>query len=306
MLLIFTNSIDTTTDLMLDQMPDIPAFRFNIDLWKQYSWCVDSAGFVLEDPAGRQCDHCSTVMVYQRKPIFLDFIDVPAGGNLENWCREEVTEVWKNIYFEYCAQGRASLVYPVKNKWGKIRQLWLAKQFFPIAEWYVFQGKSIPSASEPQIAKALTQTPIGAGKFLFTKQVDPKLLAPEYPWFLQTKVEASADVTVVYVDGDLFAFELDRESFSGLDYRVHVDVELPWKPCALSSSEKDAICKFMSKTGYEFGRFDFLRKNNELIFLELNPNGQWAWLDPNDEFGLLSRITGKIRQQYMDLQAACL
>lgn len=85
-----------------------------------------------------------------------------------------------------------------------------------------------------------------------------------------------------------------------------MDVKLPWKPCTLNAPEKNAIHKFMSKTGYGFGRFDFLRKNNKLIFLELNPNGQWAWLDPNGEFGLLPRIVDKIRQQYIDLKSVSL
>ena len=37
----------------------------------------------------------------------------------------------------------------------------------------------------------------------------------------------------------------------------------------------------------KFGRFDFLiDKKNELWFLEVNSNGEWAWLDDNYQYGL--------------------
>jgi hypothetical protein len=298
MLLIFTNSIDTTTDLLLDRMPDVPVFRFNIDLWRDYTWQVGPEGFRIEDPTGRSCDSGSTLLVYQRKPIFLDYLDIPAGGCLEHWCREEVEAVWKDIYFDYCAQGRACLVYPGRGKRGKIRQLWLAKQFFPVPEWQVFRGRNGSGLSSP-VAKALTQTPIGAGKLFFTKEVEAEQLDPGFPWFLQEKVCAQADVTVVYVEGELFAFQLDRQSFRGVDYRVHVTETLPWLPIELKPHEKTAIRAFMAETGYGFGRLDLLRRDGELVFLELNPNGQWAWLDEEGKHGLLKRVAGVIREHYM-------
>jgi len=40
---------------------------------------------------------------------------------------------------------------------------------------------------------------------------------------------------------------------------------------------------------------DFLRANGVLWFLELNPNGQFAWLDPAGENGLLDAVADEIR-----------
>ena len=50
----------------------------------------------------------------------------------------------------------------------------------------------------------------------------------------------------------------------------------------------------MAETGYRFGRFDFIRKDGELWFLELNPNGQWAWLDRDCKNGLITAIAEAI------------
>jgi D-alanine-D-alanine ligase-like ATP-grasp enzyme len=53
----------------------------------------------------------------------------------------------------------------------------------------------------------------------------------------------------------------------------------------------------MDETGYRFGRFDFIRKDGELWFLELNPNGQWAWLDEKNEHGLVSMVADAIKRE---------
>ena len=50
----------------------------------------------------------------------------------------------------------------------------------------------------------------------------------------------------------------------------------------------------MAEAGLSFGRFDFIRKDGVLNFLEVNPNGQWAWLDEKDERGLVSAVAEEI------------
>lgn len=54
----------------------------------------------------------------------------------------------------------------------------------------------------------------------------------------------------------------------------------------------------MQETGFEFGRFDFLRKGETLYFLELNPNGQWAWLDLEYKNGIFECIANEIKKVY--------
>ena len=53
----------------------------------------------------------------------------------------------------------------------------------------------------------------------------------------------------------------------------------------------------LNETGYRFGRFDFIRKGGELWFLELNPNGQWAWLDEKNENGLVTLVADAIKAE---------
>ena len=49
----------------------------------------------------------------------------------------------------------------------------------------------------------------------------------------------------------------------------------------------------MDSLGLKFGRLDMLAKDkslHETKFLEINPNGQWAWLDKSGTDGLLNSV----------------
>ena len=54
----------------------------------------------------------------------------------------------------------------------------------------------------------------------------------------------------------------------------------------------------MKDTGFEFGRFDFMRKDGVLYFLELNPNGMWAWLDLEFKNGIFECVANEIKEVY--------
>jgi len=73
---------------------------------------------------------------------------------------------------------------------------------------------------------------------------------------------------------------------------------LQWDRTELSESELLAIKSFMKDTGFAFGRFDFLRKDGELIFLEMNPNGMWAWLDMDYKNGIFESVANAIKRKY--------
>ena len=105
-------------------------------------------------------------------------------------------------------------------------------------------------------------------------------------------------MTVVYVDGKTFAANAPRDSFGSEDSRKSLmENPIPWPRCELSPEDERAIKGFMDETGYRFGRFDFIRKGGELWFLELNPNGQWAWLDEKNEHGLVSMVADTIKAE---------
>lgn len=299
MLLVLSHSEDLTTDLVLDHLPDLDVFRFNIDLWKEYEWQVDGHTFLLRDPTGRTCRDEETHAVYLRKLFFNPpLIDVPAGGSEEAWTRGEVEEVWLGLRDLAMDSKRLALVHPSPfGRWNKMRQMRVARRFFRVPKWSAFHSKTCP-LDVPVVAKSFGQNQIGEGGVLMVREVQPENLSPDFPWFLQQSItEATHDVTVACVGDQFFAYELSRNSFEGQDCRFPTTMSgLSWTPCSLSHEEISAIRGFMKATGLTFGRIDMLRDRDGLWFLEINPNGQFAWLDPHGKNGLLVAVADEIRQ----------
>lgn len=298
MILILTCSFDQTTDVLLPFLGSVPIFRFNIDLWKSYSWVICREGYTLRDQMGRECIEAEVGAVYLRKLLFNPArIDVPAGGSEEDWCRQELLQVWHGIRDLAHDRGKLAVVCPsLSGGWNKIRQMCVASVFFRVPEWQVHQGPGTCTFTEPTVVKTLGATAVGEGSLVMVKRVNHTSLNPEFPWFVQRLVEsATHDVTVAHVGGRNFAFDVSRDSFEGEDCRMPTfHGTAKWSRTELSKHEDAGVNEFMKATGLTFGRLDFLRDEQGLWFLELNPNGQFAWLDPDGSEGLLQAVADEI------------
>lgn len=298
MLFVLTCSQEGTFDLIQPHLQGLPVFRFNIDKPEDYTWDFSKRGFEMVNvKSGESIDSTTLSSFYLRKPMYLDAIDVPAEGCLEDWRRKETDALFEDFFRECEHRGLTTLIHSRNANYGKMRQLHAAGRYFKVANWHMFQGALPEELRQGRwVAKSLTGTQIGRGKAFYVKEVDPTKLDVSYPWFLQEKIDGKDEVTVVYANGKIFAYRYPRTGISdSLDVRkATIDDPSKWVPCELSTTEERAIRAFMSDTGYSFGRFDFIRKDGELWFLELNPNGQWAWLDENNANGLISSIAGMI------------
>lgn len=298
MIFILTCSQDSTTDLVMGELGAGDSLRINIDRPQDFIWDFHADGFnVADTTSGKEITERTLTSFYLRKPMFFDAIDVPADGCVENWRREETEELFSDFFRECQSRGLTSLVRSKNDRYGKLRQMLAAKKFFHVAPWHFFHGK-LPDALKRGrwVVKSLTATPLGRNMAFFVKEVDPGKLDLSYPWFVQEKIDGEEEVTVVFVEGRTYAAHASRASFGGEDSRKALfENPVSWPKCNLSRDEEEAIRGFMDATGHGFGRFDFIRKGGELWFLELNPNGQWAWLDQRNEKGLISLVADAIR-----------
>ena len=300
MIFIPTCSQDSTADLVINELDGDSVFRFNIDKHEDFAWDFHRDGFHIMDKSSRkEITEKTLTSFYLRKPMYFDLIDVPKYGCVENWRREETNDLFQDFYRECQSRKLVALVDSPSNKYGKLRQLLTARKHFHVAPWHFFHGELPEELKHGRwVVKSMTQTPIGKGKVFFVKEADPSTLDLDYPWFVQERIDGEEEVTVVYIDGKTYAANAPRNSFGGEDSRKSL-MENPtsWPRCSLSSSDERAIKGFMDETGYRFGRFDFIRKDGELWFLELNPNGQWAWLDEKNEHGLVSLVADAIKAE---------
>lgn len=93
----------------------------------------------------------------------------------------------------------------------------------------------------------------------------------------QVRVDKDADIRLTAVGERLFAVRIDGAP--GLDWRTDHS-RLAYTPVAVPEGIAKAVRTYLDAFGLVFGAFDFaLRRDGQWVFLECNPNGQWAWFE---------------------------
>ncbi|GAA3098129.1 ATP-grasp ribosomal peptide maturase [Kribbella aluminosa] len=99
----------------------------------------------------------------------------------------------------------------------------------------------------------------------------------------QARVEKEADLRVTVIGDATFCVRIDTDDPTQLDWRYDYD-QLGYTVVQPPAGLVAAMQSYLKRFGLIFGCFDFaLTEAGEAVFLECNPNGQWAWLE--DETG---------------------
>jgi len=300
--LIITSSVDATSDLVLSKYKELygdttDIFRFNFDLFNAYKVMVTPEGFQIEDPTGRLIKSENISSFYWRKPFSMNLSSEEGLNKYNSSFRKELLY---DIVSLLKKKNTSYLVDPFKEReLRKVTQMSLASNYFKIPNWYIGNSPSNFDFSKKDIvSKGYIQHQISKDLYPSTKSLECPVseLSSTDTWFLQEKNESDCDVTVVYVKNSLFAFEFDRSVLTaGVDWRVEEISAQLWKPIELSKENIIKVHELMSEFDLYYGRLDFMRNSNddELFFLEVNTNGQFAWLDIYDKSGLISKITNE-------------
>lgn len=103
------------------------------------------------------------------------------------------------------------------------------------------------------------------------------------PMTFQQKIEKALELRVTIVGDQLFAFSIDSQNkeHAKIDWRKEgVDLVDQWKPFHLPSHVKMQLLQFMDIYGLNYGAIDLiLTPDDDYYFLELNPAGEYFWLD---------------------------
>ncbi|MFG2115876.1 ATP-grasp ribosomal peptide maturase [Streptomyces sp. NPDC048718] len=146
------------------------------------------------------------------------------------------------------------------------------------------EAREFISSHERVIYKALRWTPYqregvpmaGWTETVAAAEIDESLRVA--PHLFQTFVDKVADLRVLVVGRQAFAVRITsglldwRKDYSALSYAV---VDLP-------GAIESALLSYLDHYGLASGSFDFAEdRQGDLWWLELNPNGQWGWLEPH-------------------------
>lgn len=126
------------------------------------------------------------------------------------------------------------------------------------------------------------------------KYLGERELLEQCPHMFQEYFDKDYEVRVTTI-GDMSigtAIHSQESEVSKIDYRRYDFKNVPYKKIRLPEDVEDFCCSMLRHYGLHFGAFDFIvSKDNKYVFLELNPNGQWLWLEQLSGFKISKVLT---------------
>ena len=128
---------------------------------------------------------------------------------------------------------------------------------------YVFFGQKVQSASlEEQSQEVFSQTAN----------------------FVQEYVEKQYELRVTVVCDQVFACKIDsqrmEEDKGKVDWRQGYEYGLCYELYEMPDAVQEFCIRFLQRMHLNFGCFDFIvTPQDDFVFLECNPNGQWLWIE---------------------------
>jgi hypothetical protein len=291
MLLFITRSSDATADLLFEKC-NLLAFRLNFDLWQDYSVVLEPDQWEISNPVGLKITSNNATHCFWWKALSLDI-------DIDDYLVSEIKYVFRELYGWFLRRGLTVGNSPdFHNRLGKMQILKMAANYFKTPD--SMAGWNLPTEtaafnSDQIVAKSFSSALTTTKRALFSTAVTYAQIDRTFPWFLQTKIDAHDDVTIVVCGDKFHAFTRSREDLQGLDWRRTIGEEKNpeqsrWRPRPLSLSEERALGGLCRELGVHWGRFDFLEDDDGLVFLEFNANGQWAFLDFFGNNGLMRAV----------------
>lgn len=113
------------------------------------------------------------------------------------------------------------------------------------------------------------------------------------PVTFQEEIQKISDIRVTVIGRDIFAAEIMSQSHksSQTDWRATEDPYIEHRPHKLPNKLEMQCQTLVKQLGLEFGAIDFaLTAEGEYIFFEINPNGEWLWLEDILGFPIAEKI----------------
>lgn len=298
--LIITNSTDATVDYLCERLAraGVGYCRFDTDT------ALDTINVALSPGGLRLAWNGYTVeattigtVVYRRPKPFVP----PMSGDPSQ--KSHASDEWAESIEGFLAHIPPSkwINYPPRNFMAshKVEQLTRAQACgLCVPEWIVTndadEAKRFLIAHGPQ----LVAKPLASGYIERSDPADDTLIYTQSinqshehlfdrlsscPVLFQKRVNKATDVRMIVVDNNITAVSLTAKDDDGsqrLDIRRDNMRDVRYAPLSVPSCVALGVRELMQGYGLRFAAIDFaIDSDGRWAFFEVNPNGQWAWLD---------------------------
>lgn len=304
MVLIITSKVDPHADKVIEYFykSGVKFFRFNSEdfpISTRLSWTISnqqSEHFLLDTLYGREIQREEIKSVWYRKPLPFVFDKKIINPQVKDLINTESNATTNGLYLNL--KHILWINDPYKNRVAsnKLLQLRIAKTLgFEIPDTLItnnpktakeFYSKHDGNIINKPISQAYLE--IEDGYFLIytnkitEKELESINLVSYGPTLFQEYIPKKIELRITVVGNQIFAAGIDSQSSQKtmVDWRhydfqnvLHFTFELPQRI-------KDICFKLVKKFGLVFAAIDMvLTPDERYIFLEINPNGQYLWIE---------------------------
>ena len=294
MILAITNKLDTTADLLIVQAAHrgVKIVRVNTEDLPQTEWEIDPlVPLVRFRCAAGEVSSESIRGIWYRRPLAPTY---PPDIALSPSELRFLAEQWRGLLDALEALpgvrwlSRPSSIQQAENKVLQLR--WAVNAGFAVPASRITNSVRAFSAFRASegvvIAKALAGGYVKGepARFIFTSLVPMETVPKDdefaaSPILLQRRLRPDAHLRITVVGEKSLAAEVvPTEGYDLLDWRTS---EAP--PTVRSKDVPNAVAtaavNLVRTAGLSFSSMDVLRVGDEYFFLDLNPNGEWGWLE---------------------------
>jgi len=304
MLLVVTNKSDLASDYLIVKLKSksIPFKRLNTeDFGREFNIEIvinkyeTSFAIIFFDGIVLRESEISSVYFRQPNPPKLDGLVAETDKEFaEREAIELLRSIWRMI------PEKKWLNHP-KKLWiavNKIEQLIAAKNIgFNIPKTLLSSYKDsvatfIEKSNDKVVAKAIKHgfqlrkdgIWIAMTQRLPSNYINQFETFANFPMTYQSEIEKNYDIRVVVVGCKIFATAIYSQEYeeTAIDWRMGDLIEIPLRheKIKLPNSLEKKCKKLVDHFSLQYSSMDFvLGKDGKYYFLELNPNGQWAWIE---------------------------
>lgn len=297
MILILSNKWDLTVDLVVLELrrrnslfvrlntEDLPRWSVNAHFPTESTW--------LRSDDGDTINISDITAVWNRRPGHI-FDDLPPERRPSVATQKFVNNQWF-VWLEsiQLKEGVRWVNHPTANGLmeNKLRQLKLATDLgFLIPDTLVTNDaaevRSWLSHMDGQAICKVLYSPLieepDEDRFIFTNLIEsiPDDFSESLriaPAIFQRALLSKVDYRVTVVGPRVFSTRIGLSEIV-LDWRT-AKAGVSFTSCDLPVDVRDRCQQYVARAGLGFGAIDLVESNGNFYFLEINPNGEWGWLE---------------------------
>lgn len=300
MILIITSSVDCTVDYIMKKYSEVDFFRVNVDEFSKYKICVGSEnGWTIS--IGSDVVYKDNInSIYYRKPMLPDMRDYLSVYH--NMIAKDIISIINGIVDSY--KGKVlTKPYILRRAENKVTQLLYAIQKGMLIPMSYIGNDNNETASFSKLDAIIK--PITTGRIRINKGVE--IFQTNFfnyraerdisltPVYVQKYIKKAYEVRLTYINGFFFTVRIDAEN--RLDWRADYE-NIKYSIIECPKFIQRMCINMLNEFRLNFGAFDFIvDERGKWIFLEVNPNGQWLWLEKILDLSISYRIVDYLNER---------